>query len=98
MSNANNENNSFKMTGSSVRNYTNEETNIENIVKILKGKHKKLIEEKEENSMDMSIQISNKMKKQCKILKIFIKLKSFMFLFNSKVKSFDKLMITFFSI
>lgn len=67
MSNENNQNNSLKMTESSIRHYTNEETNNEKIVKILRGKHQKLIEEKEENSMEMSIQLSNKMKKQCKM-------------------------------
>jgi hypothetical protein len=65
MSNENIQNNSLKMTESSNRNYTNEETNNENIVKILPGKHLKLIEEKEENSVEISKNPSNKRKKQC---------------------------------
>lgn len=68
MSNENNQNNSFKMTDSSNRQYTNEETNNENTVKIIPGKHQKLIEEKEEdsNSTEKSKHFPNKKKKQCK--------------------------------
>jgi len=65
MSNENIQNNSLKMTESNSRNYTNEETNNENIVKILPGKHQKLIEEKEDNSIEISKNPSNKRKKQC---------------------------------
>jgi len=54
------------MTESSNRDYSNEEPNKEKIVKILPGKHLKLIEEKDDkNSIEFSKNNQNKKKNQC---------------------------------
>lgn len=66
MSNENNQSSSLKMTESSNRHYSNEEGNNENMVKILPGKHSKLIEEKDDNSIELTKNNQNKKKKQCK--------------------------------
>lgn len=47
-----NQNNSIKITDSSIRQYTKEAAaHNENVVKILPGKHKKFVDEKEESSI-----------------------------------------------
>jgi len=65
MSNDNNPNNSIKMTESSFRNYSKEETKNQNNQKNLAGKHQKLFDEKDDNSIEISTNITNKKKKQC---------------------------------
>lgn len=68
MSNDDNPNISIKMTESSVRQYTNEETNNEKILKILPGKHNIFIDENDDNLKSNQKSSNSKKKRECKFL------------------------------
>lgn len=69
MSKEDNQNNSIKMIGSnSIRQYSNEEANNDNILKKIPVKHTKFVDEKDENFLEIPKNSNSIRKKNCNII------------------------------